>query len=166
MDETGDLKKGSATAGAQRQYTGTAGRIENAQVAVYLGTRGGRFHYPHWHEDPEEAFYVLEGEIDYPTGTTWIISSRAESAGRMWVVLLILFLRFGPRLPGSGWCGRRVRPGSRPDLRIGRRRSGCPDIDLSAGPQVQAPTGAVATAPAWASSSTSTGCPGTRWNAG
>ena len=36
-DETGDLKKGGATAGVQRQYTGTAGRIENAQVAVYLG---------------------------------------------------------------------------------------------------------------------------------
>ena len=35
--ETGDLKKGTATAGVQRQYTGTAGRIENAQVAVYLG---------------------------------------------------------------------------------------------------------------------------------
>jgi hypothetical protein len=34
---TGDLKKGTATAGVQRQYTGTAGRIENAQVAVYLG---------------------------------------------------------------------------------------------------------------------------------
>ena len=36
VDETGDLKKGIATAGAQRQYTGTAGRIENCQVAVYL----------------------------------------------------------------------------------------------------------------------------------
>ena len=36
VDETGDLKKGSATVGVQRQYTGTAGRIENAQVAVYL----------------------------------------------------------------------------------------------------------------------------------
>jgi SRSO17 transposase len=35
-DETGDLKKGSLTAGVQRQYTGTAGRIENAQIAVYL----------------------------------------------------------------------------------------------------------------------------------
>jgi SRSO17 transposase len=34
--ETGDLKKGTATAGVQRQYTGTAGRTENAQVAVYL----------------------------------------------------------------------------------------------------------------------------------
>jgi SRSO17 transposase len=37
VDETGDVKKGTATAGVQRQYTGTAGRIENAQVAVYLG---------------------------------------------------------------------------------------------------------------------------------
>jgi SRSO17 transposase len=37
VDETGDLKKGTATPGVQRQYTGTAGRIENAQVAVYLG---------------------------------------------------------------------------------------------------------------------------------
>jgi SRSO17 transposase len=35
-DETGDLKKGTATVGTQRQYTGTAGRTENAQVAVYL----------------------------------------------------------------------------------------------------------------------------------
>jgi SRSO17 transposase len=35
-DETGDLKKGTATAGTQRQYAGTAGRTENAQVAVYL----------------------------------------------------------------------------------------------------------------------------------
>ncbi len=37
VDETGDVKKGTATPGVQRQYTGTAGRIENAQVAVYLG---------------------------------------------------------------------------------------------------------------------------------
>ena len=36
VDETGDVKKGTSTVGVQRQYTGTAGRIENAQVAVYL----------------------------------------------------------------------------------------------------------------------------------
>lgn len=36
VDETGGLKKGAATVGVQRQYTGTAGRIENSQVAVYL----------------------------------------------------------------------------------------------------------------------------------
>src|SRR4051794_9368560 len=36
VDETGDVKKGTATVGVQRQYTGTAGRIENSQVGVYL----------------------------------------------------------------------------------------------------------------------------------
>ena len=35
VDETGDLKRGTYC-GTQRQYTGTAGRTENAQVAVYL----------------------------------------------------------------------------------------------------------------------------------
>jgi SRSO17 transposase len=36
VDETGDLKKGAGSAGVQRQYTGTAGRVENCQVAVFL----------------------------------------------------------------------------------------------------------------------------------
>lgn len=36
VEETGDLKKGTHTVRVQRQYTGTAGRIENSQVAVYL----------------------------------------------------------------------------------------------------------------------------------
>jgi SRSO17 transposase len=36
VDETGFLKKGERSVAVQRQYTGTAGRIENAQVAVFL----------------------------------------------------------------------------------------------------------------------------------
>jgi SRSO17 transposase len=36
VDETGDVKKGTASAGVARQYTGTAGRVENCQVAVFL----------------------------------------------------------------------------------------------------------------------------------
>jgi SRSO17 transposase len=43
VDETGFLKKGAKSAGVQRQYSGTAGRIENCQVGVFLalaGTRG------------------------------------------------------------------------------------------------------------------------------
>jgi hypothetical protein len=36
LDETGFLKKGTRSAGVARQYTGTAGRIENAQVGVFL----------------------------------------------------------------------------------------------------------------------------------
>jgi len=44
VDETGDVKKGVHTVGTQRQYTGTAGRIENAQVAVYLTYAAPRGH--------------------------------------------------------------------------------------------------------------------------
>ena len=36
VDETGFVKKGEHSVGAARQYTGTAGRIENAQVGVFL----------------------------------------------------------------------------------------------------------------------------------
>ena len=35
-DETGFLKKGLHSVGVKRQYTGTAGRIENSQVGVFL----------------------------------------------------------------------------------------------------------------------------------
>lgn len=50
VDETGDVKKGTHTVGVQRQYTGTAGRIENAQVAVYLVYAGHRGHAAVDHE--------------------------------------------------------------------------------------------------------------------
>lgn len=36
LDETGFLKKGVRSAGVARQYSGTAGRIENSQVGVFL----------------------------------------------------------------------------------------------------------------------------------
>jgi SRSO17 transposase len=36
IDETGFLKKGQHSAGVARQYSGTAGRIENCQIGVFL----------------------------------------------------------------------------------------------------------------------------------
>jgi SRSO17 transposase len=36
LDETGFLKKGDKSCGVQRQYSGTAGRIENCQIGVFL----------------------------------------------------------------------------------------------------------------------------------
>lgn len=44
VDETGDVKHGTHSVGVQRQYTGTAGRIENAQVAVFLTYAAPRGH--------------------------------------------------------------------------------------------------------------------------
>lgn len=42
VDETGFLKKGDKSAGVQRQYSGTAGRIENCQIGVFLTLAGSR----------------------------------------------------------------------------------------------------------------------------
>ena len=40
VDETGFLKKGDKSVGVQRQYSGTAGRVENCQVGVFLALAG------------------------------------------------------------------------------------------------------------------------------
>ena len=37
VDESGFLKKGTHSVGVKRQYSGTAGRIENCQIGVFLG---------------------------------------------------------------------------------------------------------------------------------
>ena len=44
IDETGFLKKGAKSAGVGRQYSGTAGRIENCQIGVFLAYRSSRGH--------------------------------------------------------------------------------------------------------------------------
>ena len=44
VDETGFLKKGTKSAGVQRQYSGTAGRIENCQLGVFLAYATARGH--------------------------------------------------------------------------------------------------------------------------
>lgn len=41
IDETGFLKKGRHSAGVKRQYSGTAGRIENCQIGVFLAYASG-----------------------------------------------------------------------------------------------------------------------------
>lgn len=42
VDETGFLKKGTKSAGVQRQYSGTAGRIENCQLGVFCAYTGSK----------------------------------------------------------------------------------------------------------------------------
>src|SRR4029079_11092145 len=61
VDETGFLKKGTKSAGVARQYSGTAGRIENCRIGVFLAYASGKGHAlidrelylpKEWHEDP------------------------------------------------------------------------------------------------------------------
>jgi SRSO17 transposase len=77
VDETGFLKKGSHWAGVQRQYSGTAGRIENCQIGVFMAYAGkhGRalldreLYLPkEWTEDSErrQAVKVPE-DIEFKT---------------------------------------------------------------------------------------------------
>ena len=42
VDETGFLKKGDKSVGVQRQYSGTADRIENCQIGVFLAYASGK----------------------------------------------------------------------------------------------------------------------------
>jgi SRSO17 transposase len=44
VDDTGFLKKGVRSAGVQRQYSGTAGRIENCQIGTFLAYASARGH--------------------------------------------------------------------------------------------------------------------------
>ncbi len=78
VDETGFVKKGHASAGVQRQYTGTAGRVENAQVGVFLAlaTRRGRalidrrLYLPEhsWCADPERRHAAgIPDEVQFQT---------------------------------------------------------------------------------------------------
>lgn len=55
VDETGFVKKGTKSCGVQRQYSGTAGRIENCQIGVFLGYASG-----HGHALIDRALYLPE----------------------------------------------------------------------------------------------------------
>ena len=81
IDETGFLKKGTKSAGVARQYSGTAGRIENCQIGVFLAyasPRGRAFldralYLPKaWIQDaprreeagiPSEAAFATKGDL-------------------------------------------------------------------------------------------------------
>jgi SRSO17 transposase len=56
LDETGFVKKGEKSVGVQRQYSGTAGRVENCQIGVFLG-----YASRHGHALIDRALYLPEG---------------------------------------------------------------------------------------------------------
>src|SRR4051794_822601 len=55
LDETGFIKKGTKSVGVQRQYSGTAGRIENCQIGAFLG-----YASRHGHALIDRALYLPE----------------------------------------------------------------------------------------------------------
>lgn len=85
IDETGFLKKGTKSVGVQRQYSGTAGRIENCQLGVFLtyASQAGHtlldraLYLPKsWTQDPDRG---LEAHV--PTEVSF--ATKPELAARM-----------------------------------------------------------------------------------
>jgi SRSO17 transposase len=85
LDETGFLKKGKKSVGVQRQYSGTAGRIENCQIGVFLtyASKAGHtlvdreLYLPKsWTQDPERC-----RAADVPEEV--VFATKPELAARM-----------------------------------------------------------------------------------
>jgi SRSO17 transposase len=85
VDETGFLKKGTKSVGVQRQYSGTAGRIENCQIGVFLtysSTKGHtlldrELYLPKsWTQDPDRC-----RAADVPKEVSF--ATKPELAARM-----------------------------------------------------------------------------------
>ncbi len=101
IDETGFIKKGTKSVGVQRQYSGTAGRIENCQLGVFLSYASPKGHTlldrelylpKSWTQDPARC-----QQADVPPDVGF--ATKPELAARM-------------RLPRPG-CGGASRLGHR-----------------------------------------------------
>jgi SRSO17 transposase len=115
VDETGFVKKGTTSVGVQRQYSGTAGKIENCQLGVFLAyaaPKGRTFldrelYLPRsWTDDPERcraaqvpddtdfhtkpqlARMLLERALDDGVPASWVTGDEAyggDPALRSWL---------------------------------------------------------------------------------
>ena len=143
VDETGFVKKGVQSVGVARQYSGTAGRVENCQVGVFLGyaTRRGRalldreLYLPkEWAEDEErreEAGGSGAGPVRHQDRAGPADGRAGTRCGREGGVADgRRGVRVGLRLPlvpgGRGWatssrCGPTSRRGAALDRSVLRR---------------------------------------------
>ena len=69
IDETAFLKKGTHSAGVARQYSGTAGRVENCQVGVFLAYAGAR------------GYTLLDAELHLPQKAWTNEPARLQAVG-------------------------------------------------------------------------------------
>src|SRR3954466_6376404 len=120
LDETGFLKKGTRSAGVARQYTGTAGRIENAQVGVFLAyasRHGAAFldralYLPaEWTADPDRCLAA-----GIPEGTAFATKPALARA--------MLERAFAAGVPAAGVTGDEVYGRDGGAGGVGHRRRG------------------------------------------
>lgn len=109
IDDTGFLKKGTQSAGVKRQYSGTAGRVENCQIGVFLSyaseqghtlidralylpkewaadhARRKKAHIPDeivFHTKPELARQMLERTLNAKVPCQWVTADSAYGGDR------------------------------------------------------------------------------------
>ena len=121
VDETGDVKKGTASAGVQRQYSGTAGRVENCQVAVFLS-----YAAPAGHALIDRELYLPRSWIADPARCTAAgIPATAAFATKPALARRMLARALNAGTPAAWVTGDEVYgadPGLRADLE--RRQTG------------------------------------------
>ncbi len=100
LDETGFVKKGRHSVGVTRQYSGTAGRIENCQIGVFLSYAGPKGHAlidrrlylpKDWIEDAERRKTAgVPDDVQFATkpkiGTTMVAAALEAGVPCAWVL--------------------------------------------------------------------------------
>ena len=119
-DETGFVKKGTCSVGVQRQYTGTAGRIENSQVGVFLAYASayGRALVDRRVYLPEQSWCD-----DTDRRTAAGVPTDVQFATKPRLALDMIGAAVDAGLPASWVTGDEVY-GSDPDLRAGLEARG------------------------------------------
>jgi SRSO17 transposase len=167
VDETGDLKKGTRTVGVQRQYTGTAGRIENAQVAVYL-----TYAAPAGHALIDRALYVpVSWTQDQDRRAAAGIPAEVEFATKPALAQRMILAALDAGVPATFVAGDEVY-GADPTLRaaLEERRVGYV-MAVACSHRIPVPTGSVRAdeltaglpARSWQQRSAGAGTKGPRW---
>jgi SRSO17 transposase len=119
LDDTGDLKKGVHTIGVQRQYTGTAGRVENAQVAVYLG-----YAAPGGYTLIDREVYLPKAWTDDPERCAAAgIPAKVGFATKLALARRMLTRAFDAKVPAA-WCTADEAYGGDRQLRRDLQRHG------------------------------------------
>ena len=120
VDETGDVKKGVHSVGVQRQYSGTAGRVENSQVAVFL-----TYAAPRGHALIDRALYLPKSwaEDSDRCRNAGIPSEKRDFATKPTLATMLIDRAVHAQVPAAWVAGDEVY-GADPRLRAAVRAHG------------------------------------------
>jgi SRSO17 transposase len=120
VDETADVKKGTDTVGVQRQYSGTAGRIENSQVAVFV-----TYAAPRGHALIDRGLYLPKSWAEDPArcDSAGIPDDKRDFATKPALARILIDRAVTAQVPAAWVAGDEVY-GADPSLRAGVRGHG------------------------------------------